>query len=228
MAKKRTFKDYTQGASPAGTFVFPKLSEPDFKFQKEFGEYSVSLDLTGEDAESFKKIIDAAVDTEYPFECEKEDKELDRGNLPYEQATDKDKEDIPGVTRFKFKRKAGGRYGKGHDKAGETWSAKIRLLDAAATRVVEEPIWGGTVGRVSFVLVPWVFQDSTGVRLQLDGAQILDLITKGERSAESLGFSAEDGYSAPDDATGQDVPDGDDADTGADDELGEEAGGVEF
>ncbi len=50
-------KQYT---TPKGTFVFPRLNTPDFKFEK-CGIYKVKLELDPDKAKTFKKLLDAAV-----------------------------------------------------------------------------------------------------------------------------------------------------------------------
>jgi len=88
-------------------------------------------------------------------------------------------------------------------------------------------VWGGTVGKVSYVIVPWYVPSlGFGVRLQIEAVQVINLVTRGERSAEAYGFSAEEGYVAPPDADGQSESSGTEA---GDESVGEEAsGGVEF
>jgi hypothetical protein len=197
---RRGFKDYKKGATPAGTFVYPKINEPDHRFAHEFGEFSVHLDLSGQAAEDLKKVIDEQLEFEYAHECAEKGEELLRSQyLPYGQATEgKEKTPIEGVTRFKFKRKAGGRYGPKHAKAGETWKGSFPIFAASGTSLVEETVWGGTIGRVSYLIVPW-FTPSLGfgVRLQIEAVKIIKLVTQGERAPEEYGFEDEAGYAVP-------------------------------
>lgn len=235
---RRAYKDFTKGVSPRGKFVYPKLTHPDFKFAKEHGLYSVSLDLEGDDAEELIEIVDTAHATEYIEECKaKRKKKLKKyPDLPYGEALDADKDVIEGVTRFSFKRKAGGRYPDNHEdptKAGETWRAFFLIVGARGKAKVTEEIWGGTVGRVAYVIKPW-FTDAFGfgVRLEIVGIKVLDLVTKGERTPEDLGFEDEEGYDAagapPVDTHTPDADrePGDDVDE--DSEVGSEEGGIEF
>jgi hypothetical protein len=221
MARRR-FKDFVKGATPAGKFVFPNLRAPNKRFEKEFGEYTVNLDLAGEAAESLKKQIDEALAAEYKHECAEKGEELPKYHgRPYRQATEgKEKTPIEGVTRFAFKRKAGGRYGPNHPKAGEIWTTTVPIFGARGSTKVIDDVWGGTTGRISYVIVPW-FTNSLGfgVRLQLEAVQVIDLVTQGERAPDEYGFDEEDGY----------VPPTSEAKTETDDaSLDEGEGGVEF
>jgi hypothetical protein len=210
---RRTYRDFYKGSTPVATFVFPHLSAPSFKFA-EFGEYQVSIDLTGKDATDLKKLIDSQFDLEYSAECAEKGVQLAKySGHPYKPATDRDKNELPGVTRFSFKKKAGGRYGPNHFKAGQVWTSGIPIFAASGPEKVTEPIWGGTRGRVSFMIVPW-FTNALGfgVRLQLEAVKVLELVSEGERAPAEYGFEDEEGY-----VPFPSVP------TGADSELGESA-----
>lgn len=225
---RRTFRDYKKGASPAGTMVYPKINEPDHRFAHEFGEFSVHLDLSGQDAEDLKKLIDEQFEFEYAHECgEKGEELLKYDGMPYAQATEgKEKTPIEGVTRFKFKRKAGGRYGPKHPKAGDTWRGSFPIFAASGTEVVKEPVWGGTIGRVSYLIVPWYSPSlGFGVRLQIEAVKVIKLVTQGERAPGEYGFADEDGYSVPADAT---VEASDDTPAQADDAVADSEEGVNF
>lgn len=219
---RRKFKDFVKGATPAGKLVFPHLKAPNKRFEKEFGDYSVSLDLAGQPAEDFKKLIDETFEAEYAHECKEKGEVLSKYNgRPYRQATEgKEKTPIEGVTRFTFKRKAGGRYGPNHPQAGEIWHTSVPVFGARGSTKVIEDVWGGTTARVSFIIVPWYSNAlGFGVRLQLEAVQVIDLVTQGERAPEEYGFDECDGY-VP--SATPETMETDDA------ELGDEEGGVEF
>lgn len=218
---RRTFKDFYSGHTPTGTFVFPNLTEPSFKFA-EYGEYAVQLDLTGAEADKLKALILEHYENEYRLECEDKGKQIARYNgMPFGPALDRDKNEIPGVTRFRFKRKAGGRYGPAHPKAGQVWSASFPIFGAAGDASVTEPIWGGSAGRIAFSIVPW-FTNALGfgVRLQIEAVKVIKLVSQGEKAASAYGFEDEEGYIPAPPTTG----------TGGSDELGteESAGSVDF
>jgi hypothetical protein len=214
---RRKFKDFTKGVTPAGRFSFPKLQEPDTKFN-EYGEYSVGVELSGESAETLRELIEEVYETEYKLECAEHGKTLKKyESLPFGQTLDRDKQPVEGSTTFKLKRKAGGVFGKNHAKAGETWTASFPIFSAAGTEKVTEPIWGGSTGRVSFIIVPWYTPSlGFGVRLQIEAVKILSLVTMGDKAPDSFGFEDEEGYAAaPVKNAASEVPN----------VVGEEAGG---
>jgi hypothetical protein len=92
---------------------------------------------------------------------------------------------------------ASGVYKKG-PKEGQKWTAKPHIFDAKGTRLVNPPsIWGGTTGRLSFEMRPYFIPGTgaAGLSLRLIGAQIIDLVSGGARSAKDLGFGeVEGGY----------------------------------
>jgi hypothetical protein len=226
MGKRRSFKDFFTGATARGVFVFPHLTEPDFRFDAEFGQFNVSLDLEGEDAEALIEIIDEHAEKEYRFICEEKGKTVKRyDNLPYGPATDRDKNEIPGVTRFRFTRKAGGRYSPKHSKAGETWSSSFPLYAASGTELVTEPIFGGTEGRVSYQIQGWYTPSlGAGIRLSIEAIKVTNLVTSGgTRSQAAYHFEDEDGYVPEAKPVATSTPD-----VETEDELETTQGGVEF
>src|SRR5690606_17374564 len=116
---------------------------------------------------------------------------------------DKETEQETGEIAFKFAMRASGTYKQG-PKEGQKWHRSPLIYDAKGHRIAKPPaIWGGTVGKVAFEVSPYFIPGTgaAGLSLKLIGVQILDLVSAGERSAESLGFTAEDGYEyTPEDA----------------------------
>lgn len=215
MAEKKKFKKLPQFVTKTGVFRFPKLTEVDFgnkEYPKPEGEYSVQL-LTQKDSETAIDLIakltpihEAALDeakkafAELPVKTRKEfEKKGIKGpiaNELYSEVYDKETEEPTGEIVFKFKMKASGVYKSG-PKEGQKWSRKPIIVDAGGKAMKKCPdIWGGTQGKVSFEAGPYFISGTAaaGVKLALQGVQIIDLMTKGERSAESLGFKAEEGY----------------------------------
>jgi len=183
-------KKLPRGITAAGRAVWPKLNEPDTKFKEE-GEFSVKLELSGEAAENMKSTIREFATKAYSIECEdKGKKKLKKADLPFKQATDQDGEDIADTFLFNFKRKA-----SGTTKAGKAWQATVTLFDSQKKKVTAE-VWGGSKLRVAYTLVPWYNPTlGFGIKLELGAVQVLDLVTRGERSASDYGFEEEaDGY----------------------------------
>lgn len=219
---RRDFKKLVRGSTPAAHLIFPHLQNPNTKFKAE-GEFQTSMDLFGQVAADFIKKIEEVYETEYAAECQSEKKTLLRyAGRPYGPALDKDKQPIPGATRFRFSRKAGGVNGPKSKTPGKSWTTTIPIW-SADLKPVTEPVWGGTLAKVSYTLVPW-FTNALGfgIRLQLEAVQVFDLVTQGERAPSHYGFEVGEGYSpAPAAADAGDF-DGND--------LGEEegAGSVDF
>jgi hypothetical protein len=199
---RRKFKDFTKGVTPVGRFAFPKLQVPDTKYNPD-GELSVGVELSGVDAENLKEIIQEAFDIEYAHECTEHGKTLKKyENMPYKPTLDRDKEPVEGSTTFRLKRKASGTYGKNHSKAGTRWEASFPIFSASGTSKVTEPIWGGSTGRISFIIVPWYTPAlGFGVRLQIEAVKILTLVTQGDKDPGQFGFEDESGYEAPSEKT---------------------------
>lgn len=185
--------------SPRGRFSYPKLTEPDTKFKDE-GEYSVKL-IVPADAPGVQALI-AQIDREGEEALEeakanaktaKEKKEWAINNTPYEVLEDDDGNPT-GEVSFKFSMKASGVS----KKTGKPWTRKPALFDAKGRPIKTAiSVGGGTIGKVSFQVVPYTpnAKIGAGIKLALEAAQIIDLKSFGERSAAEMGFGAEeDGY----------------------------------
>jgi hypothetical protein len=202
--------------TPKGTFRFPKLNEADYgtkDYPNPDGSYSVQLVLQQDSPEA--KAFLAALNPHYQAaiaEAKTKVKDLPVGprkklekdngkdgvkvNDLFTLIYDKETEKPTGEIFFKIGRKASGEYRKG-PKAGERWTSKPLIFDAKGRRMDNPPpIWSGTVGKISVELSPYfvVGTGAAGLKMNLIGVQILDLVSGGGRSAEALGFGAEEGY----------------------------------
>lgn len=207
MADERKSPEFT---SPRGVFTSPKLSEPDFgneKFPKPDGEYSVTVVYRADDpaVEAFiaklKPCHDAAIKA-----AEEAFKKLDVGqrkklkavtvNDLFKTVYDNETEEPTGEIEFKFSMPASGVVKQGPRK-GKKWSAKPDIFDAKGRPMLKVPaIWGGTEGKVAFEASDYFIPGSglAGLKLRLNGAQIIELVSQGSRTASSYGFGEEDGY----------------------------------
>lgn len=232
-------KKLPKSVSFRGPFRFPKLSEPDFgneKYPKPDGEFSVGLigradakevkaflkelephytAAIAEGAEKFKAMSVAA-----RKKLEKQGVKGPIENPLFTEIYDKETEEPTGEIVFKFAGTASGERKKG-PKAGTRWNWKPVIFDAKGKRIEKVPdIWGGTIGKVSFEMQPYFIESSgaAGLKLKLLGAQIIDLVSAGARTASDLGFEEEEGYEHKDtkpdgefgDETGGDADDSDD------------------
>lgn len=196
--------------TPRGTFRLPQLSEPDFgneKFPKPDGEYSVLVTYSAADPATkaflakLQPVYDAAM-----ADAEKEFAKLPVGtrkklgavtrNDMFRTEYDPETEDPTGEITFKFAMPAGGVVKQGPRK-GKKWSAKPDIFDAKGRPMLKVPaIWGGTEGKVAFEASPYFIPGTgaAGLKLRLNGVQIIELVSQGSRSASSYGFGEEEGY----------------------------------
>lgn len=211
MADKKKAPQYT---SPAGTFRYPRLSEPDSTYNLN-GEYSVQLLLDSASAEPLiallKPIYDEAM--QEGQEKDKQRKKTAREKTPFNERLfytplyDDKTEEETGEYAFKFSMTA-----TGVDKTtNRKWNRRPALYDAKGNKLPTSiNPWSGTLGKVSFKARPY-FIDGTataGLKLCLDAVQILELrdANNSERSAESFGFGCEEGYEAVDLSTTEETP----------------------
>jgi hypothetical protein len=197
--KKKVYPKFT---SPKGVFVYPKLSEPDYKFKTE-GEFSVKLKLTAEQAQPLITLLtplyEAAIaegqikfDT-LPVASRKKLKALTE-NAFYTEVYDPDTEEPTGEVLFKF----ANTYMKKNKKTGKTWTFSPRVFDAKGTPMVPVPdIWSGSVGKINFEVSDYfnAAAGAAGLSLRLNAAQVIELVAgAGGGNAAGFGFEEEEGF----------------------------------
>jgi len=176
-------KKFVRITSPLGTAIYPRLTQPDTKFDKD-GVYSVDLELDPMDkaASSFIDSLKKASDEAYRDECEKKGgKKLKRCDLPIKETED-------GKVRIKFKLKA---------KAGneeKSWEQKPVIFDSAGTAMQTPPnVGSGSRIKVAFEVVPFfTAMVGAGISLRMKAVQILELkeYTPGD-NFDAYGFKAD-------------------------------------
>lgn len=219
--------------TPKAPFRFPKLTEPDYgndKFPKPDGEYSVQivLDQNSKDAKDLIAKLKPLHEEAMMVAKEKFDalpvgsrKKLEkdngkggiRANDLFTVLYDKETEKPTGEIVFKAVMKASGTYKKG-PKEGQKWTRSPVIFDAKGHRMLKPPaIWSGTVGRVSAEVSNYFIPGTgaAGIKLNLVGVQIIDLVSGGAKNASELGFSAEEGFEYEDAPAEQTFPSDDDA-----------------
>lgn len=203
--------------SPKGVAIYPYLSKPDTKFKEE-GEYRVKLRVPAADAAKLVKQIDAEMENarkqEKLLEAKKKNpKAKIPENTPYKDAVDDEGEET-GEIEFTFAASASGVS----KKTGKPWERTIALWDAKR-KPFKGDIWGGSVLKVAFTVGTYFINAKVGygVKLYLESAQVLELVQGGNRSADSYGFSEEDGYESTDEASDDSDEASDDSDDSADD-----------
>lgn len=188
-----------KGTTPVGKACYPHINKPDFKYKEVHGEYSVKLELDGDDAQTLKETIDkfhavafaAEDDSSKLVSSAKQAKKLglevgdpnfQENTYPYSEVYDDENNVIPGRLSFKFGALGGGMRTLPN---GDTkkWSRDITIVDAS-TKLTKAEIWGGSLIKVAYLSRAWCNGAiGFGVSLQLNGVQIIELKTRGVEDA---------------------------------------------
>lgn len=203
--------------TPRGIAVFPKLNEPDTKFDND-GVYSVTLafDSDDEDASALIRRLESLRDEQFDaFISENPKKKKVAKPAPVATPELDDDGEETGRILLKFKMKASGTSRK----TGKRWEMQPAIF--AGKQQLDDPpnIGGGSVLRVSFDTHGAFVESSKQfyLTLRLNAVQIIELRSFGQRSADDYGFDdEEDGY-RPDDAKADSAP-FEDADDSAEDD----------
>jgi hypothetical protein len=241
--------------SPKGTFVFPKLNEPDYgsrDYPVPNGQYVVRLRVLKSDpkVQAFiaklegvlakveqtarAKFAELKVKTRKELQ-EKNGESGIKANKLFSEIYDEETEEPTGEIEFKFQMPAKVITKPRDGKPSRTLTFKPIIVDARGLPIPDSklpPIWGGTEGIVSFEYQEdGYFVEGSGmygVKLRLLGTQILTLRSGGERNAASLGFTQQEGLSA-DDLEERDNSNTSDTDDSTDDNTsGEEPADKDF
>lgn len=216
--KKKQLPSFT---SPRVVFVYPKLTEPDYgnkDFPKPDGEYSLKGKMSASDLEDFANrknkdgvtlndlYEEARRDAEKQFAelSVKTRKEFEKKNITgpvmnslFETLYDKETEEETGEVCLKFTKKASGVVKKG-PREGKKWTSAPDIYDARGKKMAGKlpNIWGGSEGKVSFAVSSYFIPGTAaaGLKLMLNGVQVIELVSNGSRSADSHGFGEEEGY----------------------------------
>ena len=203
-------KAYPKFVTPKGAFKFPKLNEPDFgskDYPKPDGEYSLKLIMQADDPATKAFIAklqpayeEATAEADRAFKDLKVETRKKLGKVTmnglFTTIYDQETEQPTGEIEFKFAMKASGELKKG-PKAGQRWNRAPDIFDAKGLPLKKAPsIWGGTIGKVSFEASPYFIPGTGagGLKLNLMGVQIIDLVSGGQRTAASHGFGEEEGF----------------------------------
>lgn len=192
--------------SPRAAFIWPKLHEPDYKFDSA-GKYEVRIALEEQaaDTQAFLAKLQphyeaALASTEEDYKALPVAKRKELGGFKarplFKTEFDEETEEPTGRIIFSFSMKASGEFKKG-PKAGQKWTRKPAIFDAKGKPMAKVPdIWGGTIGKIGFEAGPsFMPKDGAGgLKFYLTSAQIIELVQGGERSAKDYGFGSEDGY----------------------------------
>jgi hypothetical protein len=200
--------------SPRGVLKFPNIVNPDYgneKFPKPGGEYRVKVIFDGNDVDvqamiaKLRPLHDAAVAkgreefAQLEVGTRKKLKDISIQPL-YSEIYDKTTEEPTGKIEFNFKKKYSGERKNKVTGKKEPWIAKPpAIFDAKGNPITSKTIkiWGGTVAKINFDVGDYFIPGTglTGLKLGLEGAQIIKLVSEGIATAEGMGFEVEsDGF----------------------------------
>lgn len=191
--------------TPRGYAVWPKLDEPDTKFEAE-GVYTVKLRLSAEQAQPYVDLIDKLA-ADHLAKCQAEEKNPAKkkklkltDDMPYRADLDKEGNET-GEMILGFKMKASGVS----KKTGKPWTRKPAVFDAKGKALTPVPkIGGGSTIKVSCIYEPWDNpKGEVGVSARLEAVQLIELRSFGDRSASDHGFGEEEGYEAEAPSSGE-------------------------
>ena len=182
--------------TPVGVAVYPRLNEPDYKFDPS-GIFSVTLRVPAEEGQALKNTLDAKLDAWHTDQMKTRRKpNLKRAPLTVKPAVDEDGNETSDWD-FKFSMK--------HNvttQTGKSWVQRPKLYDGQGRGYVGPVIGGGSKLVVNFVPAPYFTAAmGCGLKLRLNAVQVVELVEYKKASAESLGFETHsDGYTAPEEA----------------------------
>jgi hypothetical protein len=170
-----------------GTTKFCALNEPNKRFKTEYGEYQCEVIVTPELAEQVKKQLRPVYEQELKAKQDELGKEVKKADVPI---VEKD-----GQIIINTKLKGGHKT-----KEGREFIFNVAMYDAAGKPLPKDvQVWGGSKVNVAFRPHFW-YTDlmGFGVRFEIAAVQVIELANGGvsEQSAESFGFTAEEGYVA--------------------------------
>lgn len=183
--------DKVRITTPPCRLQYPKLIEPDAKFNPE-GVFRVTGVLDAADADNISTQLDELLAKhKESLKAQAPTQKFKLADLPYAF------EDVDGKPSFVIKAK---QKASGVDRDGRRWTAAPALFDAKGHAIKDRDslknMWSGTVGRINFDACPFYNPAiGAGITLRLKAVQIISLV-EGGGSAESFGFSEEDGYTA--------------------------------
>ena len=196
-AKNAMSEKRQQMNTPVGVAVYPRLNEPDYKFQPA-GEFSVNVRLTEKDARPLITALDEMLDKWHTEESMTRRKpNLKKAPLPVKPAVDDDGNETD-EWDFKFKMK--------HNvvtQSGKSWTQRPKLYDSQLRGFEGTGIGGGSELVVNFV--PSTYYTPAlgcGVTFRLNAVQVIKLKEYVSKNRpEDMGFSAtKGGYVAEEDS----------------------------
>jgi len=183
--------------TPKAEVVWAFLDEPSTKFNPD-GVYAVSLAFDGKDKD-FKKLqqmLKERRDDEFEKWRRDNPKQAKAAKAAPVCVKETDEDGIEtGRVLFNFKMNAKGTSRR----TGKEFTMQPDIFDAKGIKIEKPPaVGGGSVVRVAYETFGAYVASSKQyyLSLQMRAVQILELVEAGNRSAESYGFTEEDGFTA--------------------------------
>ena len=192
---KDTERNVISGTTPIGIAVYPKLTEPDYKWKKE-GEYGLKIRLSEEDALPLIATMEKLVDEVYAkaeATCKNklEQSRLKRvEDLPCKEELDENANPT-GYYLLNAKMKASGVS----KKTGKTWKRTPALFDSVGRPITDTgtlQIWSGSEVRVAYTLEAFSTALGIGCSCRLEAVQIIKLVSGSRKDATGYGFDVAD------------------------------------
>ena len=178
--------------SPIGTAIWPKVCEPDTKFNSD-GVYETKLRLNPEDSVKFKAELERVRDEAAEYEEKKQGKSLKRYPVPAKDVETEDGERT-GEIDFKFSLKALA------GKPGKQWEQRPRLFDTKGKPIdpTSISIGSGSKIQVGFEFHTWNTASlGCGITLRLKAVMVKELVEYGGETFDAYDFENDgEGYVA--------------------------------
>lgn len=205
-----------------GTAIWPHLNTPDTKFKDE-GEFHTKLRITADQAQPLIDAYTAMQEAEMAaVQKAKKGKRAKAADLPVQPEYDDETGEETGNFILRAAMKASGK----NRKTGKAWQRQLPLFDSQG-KPAADFIKSGSEIVVAFTPAVWANPKAeVGVKLYLEGVQIINL-AGGGASASGLGFGAVDGgYVASAASASNSVVE--DEDEGSDDDGADDDTGYDF
>lgn len=194
-----TDKKSNKFTSPAGVAVWPRLNQPDKRFNAD-GDYKTTLRLKRTDpgVEQFLADLKEAFDEHVATETDTLKKSKGKGQKikvcdpPWKEVVDKESGETTGEVDVKFSLKAIVK-----PKEGAAFEQSPALFDAQKKPVSKSVlVGGGSRIRVGGSIYCWhTAAIGCGISLRLRAVQLLDLVAPGQ-DATAYGFNEEEGWTS--------------------------------
>lgn len=199
--------NYPKIVTPRGTAIWPRLNEPDTKYNPagKF-EAKIAIEPDADGLAAMQAQVDKLLDAKYDeVIAEQTDKLIKAGKKGLvdkfvESLTKRSPftPEVDGETGEETGRllvKAGMTATGVSQKTGKPWSRKPLIVNGKGVKIANPPsIGSGSVMKLNVELFPYYAPNdkTVGVSLRLEGAQVIKLVSFGERDAASMGFGAEE------------------------------------